>query len=181
MRFPVKASQFSAALPRTTNFFAFPGFSPYLRANQDQAWESNERGQNNEQELLCGWHCQGMDKGRWRGWKGGGKDISRPVGRQDLSANGVKHRTIQAPVKCREKGWRSNGYEGKGMNEGNTKKKIQLVCIKTLGEKWKEEQKREGWQMPQSRPSAQEIIHIGKHLLPAPTVHLRADSELFII
>lgn len=67
--------------------------------------------QRDPQELVCGWQCQGIVKGRERGKEEGGRALKRPWER-DLLANRVKHRVIQAPV------IEGSGQEGKGMERG---------------------------------------------------------------
>lgn len=70
--FQQRPSQFSAALPITTNPSLFPGFSPYPGATKISP-RGLQGGQRNQQELVCGWQCQGMveeGKGRRRWWEG---------------------------------------------------------------------------------------------------------------
>lgn len=70
--FQQRPSQFSAALPITTNPSLFPGFSPYPGATKIRP-RGLQGGQRNQQELVCGWQCQGMveeGKGRRRWWEG---------------------------------------------------------------------------------------------------------------
>lgn len=70
--FQRRPSQFSAALPITTNPSLFPGFSPYPGATKIRP-RGLQGGQRNQQELVCGWQCQGMveeGKGRRRWWEG---------------------------------------------------------------------------------------------------------------
>ena len=113
----------------------------------------------------------------------GGRPLRRPWEREDLPANQVKHCVIQAPVGG---GW-ARGQRGGEEEEGWEARHEYRKCW------WihKEESRGEvegvmeqrgvgGWQMPQSRPTAQEVIHIVKCLLQAPTVHSRVESELTV-
>lgn len=64
--FQWRSSQFSAALPTTTNPSLFPGFNLYPGATRIRPRGVQQEGQRDQQELVRGWQCQGIVKGMER-------------------------------------------------------------------------------------------------------------------
>lgn len=124
------SSQFSAALPTTTNPSLFPGSGHYLGATRNGLWAwgrgvdygdwpSDEvKGINGNRGV--GGSAKGWTKGR-RGRRENKEDTPETWGGGVFTSNWVKHCVIQASVKVgeRAKGWRvGEGRRGKALAEG---------------------------------------------------------------
>lgn len=117
--FQWRSSQFSAALPTTTNPSLFPGFSPYPGATRIRP-RGRQGGQKDQQELVCGWQCQGIVEGREKKKrKVGGHSGGRGRGRiyQQIEWNmWFRLQSGGGGVGKRAKGWRGREYERQSMS-----------------------------------------------------------------